>query len=92
MVALCGVVLWRAAKYFDGKQQSASQALQSQHDAHNRTVAELTSRYIEDLKAQHAGQVASMQREIDRLVLSLSETTKDRDRLLRRLIPEDKKE
>ena len=52
----------------------------------------MTARHVEDLKTQHAGHVASMQREIDRLVASLTETTKDRDRLLRRLLADDKKE
>lgn len=92
VVALCGVVLWRAAKYFDGKQQTESLALQSQRDVHTRAVADLTARYLEDLKTQQAGQTATMQREIDRLVTALTETTKDRDRLLRRLVPDDKKE
>lgn len=92
VVALCGVVLWRAAKYFDAKHTEESQALQSQHDSRNREIADLTSRYLEDLKTQHAGQVESMQREVDRLVASQTETTKDRDRLLRRLIPDEKKD
>ena len=40
VVALCGVVLWRAAKYFDAKHTEESQALQSQHDSRNREIAD----------------------------------------------------
>jgi len=60
VVVLCGVVLWRATSYFDGKHRAELESLQSQHDAHNRAIAEATTRHIEDLKAQHAKQVESM--------------------------------
>jgi hypothetical protein len=92
VVVLCGVVLWRAAKYLDSKHTHELQTVLAQQGAHEQTVLALTARHLEDLKAQHAGQVESMQREIDRLVNNLTDVTKDRDRLLRKLIQDDKKE
>ena len=74
------------------KHRSEILVIRSQQEEHQRTVMTLTTRHIEDLKSQHAGQIESMRREIDRLVSSLTEVTKDRDRLLRRLIQDEKKE
>ena len=92
VVVLCGIVLWRAARYLDGKHTQEVDAIRNQQEVHQQTVRELTDRHIEDLKTQHAGQVQSMQREIDRLVSGLAEVTKDRDRLLRKLTQDEKKE
>ena len=36
VVVLCGLVLWRAAKYFDAKHTAEVQTLQSQQGVHNR--------------------------------------------------------
>jgi hypothetical protein len=92
VVVLCGFVLWRAAKYLDSKHRAELDAVHSRHGTELRTVRELTARHIEDLKAQHTAQIESMTREINRLVTGLGDATRERDRLLRRLVPDNKGE
>jgi hypothetical protein len=64
--------------------------LGDRHAAEVKAINELTAARVDDLKTQHAAHVASLNKEIDRLVASAEATTKDRDRLLRRLLDEGK--
>jgi len=92
VLVLCGIVLWRATVYLDRRHAASLKFVQTEHESHRKTATELTGRHIEDLKSQHAAQVGLMQNEIDRLVVNLSDATKERDRLLRRIAPDNSKE
>jgi hypothetical protein len=87
IVALCGVVLWRAAKYLDAKHRAEIHALQSQHAAQLQAITALTANHIKDLKAQHRAHVKSKQAEIARLVRSLDDEREERNKL-RQLRPD----
>lgn len=90
VVVLCALIVWRAARFLDAKHKEATQILSDRHAAEMKAINELTSARVEDLKTQHAAHVASLNKEIERLVSNAEAAVKDRDRLLRRLLDEGK--
>lgn len=90
VVVLVALVVWRAACYLDTKHKETMTVLREQHKAEIAALQGLTAARVDDLKTQHAAHVESMNEEIKRLVASVEATTKDRDRLLRKLLDEGK--
>ncbi|MBN9122089.1 MAG: hypothetical protein J0I06_23600 [Planctomycetes bacterium] len=90
VVVLCALVVWRAARFLDAKHKEATQILGERHAAEVKAINELTAARVEDLKTQHAAHIASLNKEVERLIASAEAATKDRDRLLRRLLDEGK--
>lgn len=90
VVVLCALAVWRTARFFDAKHKEATQTLSDRHAAEVKAINELTAARVEDLKTQHAAHVASLNKEIERLVGTAEAAVKDRDRLLRRLLDEGK--
>ena|GEM_PF-4008297 len=53
-------------------------------------MREMTAARLKDLKLQHAAHVESLNKENERLIAAVEPTTKDRGRLLRKLLDEGK--